>query len=69
MNTLQCNSLPGIQVSILHMSSAGSLVTIGLGDGNVMDRRPGLIPRTIGYSSDGLLFHGGPAASQRYEGR
>ena len=57
------------EVTIVQLNSAGAGVTVGLGAGKVLDKRPGLSARTIGYSSDGLLFNGGPATSQRYGGR
>ena len=57
------------EVTIISFNPRGT-ITVGLGHaplhGKVGKRRPGLAPRSLGLSSDGLLFAGSPGQSQRY---
>lgn len=57
------------EVTIINFNPKGA-ITVGLGQapvrGLVAKRRPGLAPRSVGLSSDGLLFFGSPGKSQRY---
>jgi len=57
------------EVTVISFNPKGT-ITIGLGQpplqGKVGKRRPGLAPRSLGLSSDGLLFAGSPGQSQRY---
>lgn len=56
------------EATVITVNPHGAGITIGLGQSRVLNKKPGMAPRSIGWSSEGLLFCGGPATGQRWFG-